>query len=921
MTSPPQLPPDFCPYAGLAPYTTEIHGNFFFGRETDQKIVLSSLYAVPLTIFYGVSGVGKSSLLMAKVVPELAQTAHAIVVLHRDWQSSNFMGDLKKAVLRTVRQSLGQDAEAAQSSLEAVVHRLDDKAAREKAKLQRIREVANQEAEPEEESNTWLEQDDVEQEIDEKLHEEKVGVLSVIEVLKVFYIDENRPDLTRLPFDELLQRCAFIINGVIFLIFDQFEEYFLYHSPSAADDGFEAEFARAVNRQEVPASFLLSMREEELSKLDRFRRRILNLFGNVVRLQHLERKAAETAIRLPLAEYNKSVEATLQMQIEDRLVEAVLNRASQAPPDERGEGSVRWSELDRQPVELAVLQMLMKSVWEEEKRAGSNTLCHSTLSVTLGGPDTIVRSYVERAMRGLQQAQRVTAAELFQYLVTPSGTKHAYTMADLQDLTRQPPSLVKSTLNALLDTKEIKILRKEGEHYELFHDVLGKAVIDWQRGVEARREHRRKRHIYALWALLFLLFGVVLILYNRERITKDLQTALAQQAAQQRLAAEQQAADARVAAAQYEQQAADARVAAAQYLQERDSALRQLTVILSPPPRTGLPTRRAGEHRRSAMFGSTVLEVAIGMVFIYLLLSLLCSAMSELIEAQLKFRARYLVVGIRNLLSDPYGEGLAKDFFEHPLIKGLRVKGGQPSYIPTRTFALALWNIATSAGTEASGVAVTHQLSSIRETINKLSNKDLRSALLTLIDEAGNDISKARKNIEEWYDDAMDRVSGLYKRHTQYILLLLGVMLAMAVNADSINIATALAHNSALRESIVAVAEDYARTPLSAGSPQTPEQKIRDIRGQINQLGFPLGWVSKPMREDPQGFPHTSTDWWLKVLGWLLTALAISQGAPFWFDLLNKFIVVRSTIKPREKSPEQPSKDESNRTKGGKVSL
>src|SRR4051812_39062997 len=95
------------------------------------------------------------------------------------------------------------------------------------------------------------------------------------------------------------------------------------------------------------------------------------------------------------------------------------------------------------------------------------------------------------------------------------------------------------------------------------------------------------------------------------------------------------------------------------------------------------------------MFGSEILDVAIGMIFVYLLLSLICSAVNEMIEAQMKNRARDLEKGIRNLLTDT---NLADKLYEHPLIKGLYIdKKGKPSYIPARTFALTLLNIVAPA--------------------------------------------------------------------------------------------------------------------------------------------------------------------------------------------------------------------------------
>src|SRR3712207_5124843 len=99
------------------------------------------------------------------------------------------------------------------------------------------------------------------------------------------------------------------------------------------------------------------------------------------------------------------------------------------------------------------------------------------------------------------------------------------------------------------------------------------------------------------------------------------------------------------------------------------------------------------------IFGSTMIEAAIGIVFVYLLVSLLCSALNELIEALLKYRATYLKRGIRQLLGN---EALAEQFFNHPLVKPL---GNRPSYISARTFSLALWNIATTEAAKAQRAA------------------------------------------------------------------------------------------------------------------------------------------------------------------------------------------------------------------------
>src|SRR6266851_419790 len=377
------------------------------------------------------------------------------------------------------------------------------------------------------------------------------------------------------------------------------------------------------------------------------------------------------------------------------------------------------------------------------------------------------------------------------------------------------------------------------------------------------------------------------------------------------------------------------------------------------------------------MFGSQILDVAIGMIFVFLLLSLMCSALNEIIEAKLKNRAKSLEIGIRNLLGN---DKLANDFYDHALISGLFKNDQKPSYIPSRTFALALMNIvAPQAGGDRS-----HPLGSFRETVSQIKDDSpaapIKEALLALADDAEGDINKLRTNIENWYDDTMDRVSGWYKRRTHTIIIFLGLGIAVALNADSAYIARNLSNDTALRNSLVSAAQAFAqkekpadsakqspatgdaaasqggnagsqsnsnapksagttspggspaskvntaaRANASAASPETPTNTDASAQSmfdedlkKIRALGLPMGWNLES--DDPHlkwpGLriwqPGVATNWAGQIrfhwLGWILTALAISLGAPFWFDMLSKFITVRSTMKPEKKSPDEPSK-------------
>ena len=354
------------------------------------------------------------------------------------------------------------------------------------------------------------------------------------------------------------------------------------------------------------------------------------------------------------------------------------------------------------------------------------------------------------------------------------------------------------------------------------------------------------------------------------------------------------------------------------------------------------------------MFNSAILDVAIGLVFVYLLLSLICSAVNELIEARLKMRASALERGLRELLNDPKGTGLMKQLYDHPLVSGLfqgsydpgaigrnnhYAKGSTlPSYIPPRSFALALMDIAlpatsstlsgaadatvgapihTGSSPAASGTAApAASLQTLRATVGSIKNAKVERALMTMIDAAGSDMNKARENIEQWYDSAMDRIAGWYKRRVQWVIFLLGLLVAVAMNADTITLGKSLYTDSAVRGSLVAAAQEFAKTTNlapQAPSPNpkadietcrkdenAPECRLAKNVNQIRALGLPVGWNADDLRT----VPNTPGEWLLKLLGWFVTALAISLGAPFWFDLLSKFMAVRATMKPREKAPD-----------------
>ena len=460
------------------------------------------------------------------------------------------------------------------------------------------------------------------------------------------------------------------------------------------------------------------------------------------------------------------------------------------------------------------------------------------------------------------------------------------------------------------------------------------------------------------------------------------------------------------------------------------------------------------------MYLAELVEVAIGLVVVYFLVSMASSQILEWISQLLGWRAQDLETAIRGMiLNQPiesrmfsglvtlvkrlFKQGtpdtpeayLVKQLYDHPLIKplfgpGRDLLGGEikPANIPTRAFALALFDTVMTAGAEASRIQ--GALATVRNTVSQLPSPDpkvieqldnlikqaaavidlneqalldklkpeldgfkaaypkfqpqidallsidpkkadtaltqfrhsllglearnlnLKRTLESLVSQAALSIEKgeatlatARTNVEAWFDANMDQLTDLYKRRSKLWSGVIALVLAVILNVDTLVIANALWREPSLRQMVVAYAEKLqpppATTPTatSAISPtqaMTPTQyisptvTIMDLEQRLQGLQLPIsGWEVKPLgvtQDKCQLVPWTKDVWGIwwygdckglflqdlkpglsgalaKLVGWLITALAAAQGAPFWFDLLNKLLQLRGgEKKPEEKA-------------------
>jgi len=216
--------------------------------------------------------------------------------------------------------------------------------------------------------------------------------------------------------------------------------------------------------------------------------------------------------------------------------------------------------------------------------------------------------------------------------------------------------------------------------------------------------------------------------------------------------------------------------------------------------------------------------------------------------------------------------------------------GSKPSYIPAQTFVLALMDTIKDPANEGSPIALA------RESVDGLPDGELKRALLALVSDAEGSADQVRKNLETWFDHAMDRASGWYKRKAKIFMFLIALGLAAGMNVDSIHVASSLWKDQGLRQAIIAQAVAFNASGLSASNAQKTYGELKLELDKVKNLSLPIGWRNGAFNLlDKQSCL-------LALIGWLMTALCVSLGAPFWFDALGKALSIRAAGRRPKKS-------------------
>ncbi|HEY9662800.1 MAG TPA: hypothetical protein V6C65_30475 [Allocoleopsis sp.] len=315
-----------------------------------------------------------------------------------------------------------------------------------------------------------------------------------------------------------------------------------------------------------------------------------------------------------------------------------------------------------------------------------------------------------------------------------------------------------------------------------------------------------------------------------------------------------------------------------------------------------------------------LLDIAIGLILIYTFLSLLVSELTEFLTTVLRWRARYLQQGIMTLLGEPSVLRQDPDRFKNSITGRLyassvissitqrsrrSIKTG-PSYLPSEVFADALLEVLQALPeVERNKTQLQQSINQIDDELAallaKVENSDqlplrLKNNLKRLTNRTHIRVEKSELKLERfrceialWYEQSMNRLSGTYRRNVKMLTVLIGAVLSVLINADSLYMLRRISENTATRSVIIQNAIQIE----GCGSDLSSSQCINKMANLLDMATVPIGW--HPVNVQQQFSQFDLQHLVRAMLGWLLTGIAISMGSRFWFQILDQLIHVRET--------------------------
>jgi hypothetical protein len=313
------------------------------------------------------------------------------------------------------------------------------------------------------------------------------------------------------------------------------------------------------------------------------------------------------------------------------------------------------------------------------------------------------------------------------------------------------------------------------------------------------------------------------------------------------------------------------------------------------------------------MINLPALDVVVGLAVVFLTVSLVCSSVNEIISTTLSLRANTLKSAVNSLVG-PLGQAI----IAHPVVPAVQSGASKrPSYIEPALFATALLDEITKgvpAPAAVAGVApAANQFAHVDVAVNGPgANANLADApalqrsLVAFVKTANGDFQKLHDQVSAWFDAYMDRVAGDYKRRSQWITALIAVVVVLFLNVDTLEVYQQLTGQPAFAQIVAGHADALLKEQPSAQGKTIAASdlgdRIQSLNTAVATIPIPIVWVLTEVNS----WPNDATRWEKlehKVLGLLITAIAASLGAPFWFDVLGKLANLRSAgTKPNGKS-------------------
>ena len=328
----------------------------------------------------------------------------------------------------------------------------------------------------------------------------------------------------------------------------------------------------------------------------------------------------------------------------------------------------------------------------------------------------------------------------------------------------------------------------------------------------------------------------------------------------------------------------------------------------------------------------TLLDVALVLCAIYVALSCICSWTTEQIAAVLRLRGKNLFDGIMNLLA--HDSALTEAIYAHPLVTGaanygwLRQRAAtlavgkqaaapgtesttlpspvRPSYIDPRNFTMALWSeVGTPAADGAPSLTATPEqlFADAAARVQSLGDDSgLKGSLTALLAQASGSYATLLTVTDAWFNAQMDRVSGWYRRRSQYIAVVIAAAVVLGTGVDSIDVAKRTATMDPTYRS--AMIDDVAAATRHAdGTVAKPEDIRSAVALHVDCTNKPAAAAANDTSVEAalHACPGPIVSVWSdarawsfgRVAGLALTIVALSLGGPFWFDLLCSLVNVR----------------------------